>query len=308
VITLETAQRVLGTGNVRAVRDLIEALIDGDIPRGLHVINAAIDAGGDPRQFGGMVVEHLRAVLLAATASADLIEASSEDRAIYEQQAGQTSRAMLIRAIRTFNEAVNDLKGGWQPQLALELALIESIRGSDPHAEATEAPIARSATSPAPRAKSTPAEADLPPAEITPPGAPPVVPLIAIQEKWIDMLRALNRYSSTGPAVVEHFRPLRVEGNLITIATDKKLYYDRLNSPEKLNVLERAFTEVHRIRVRVTLALVDHLDPVTPGASDQTQEAEDPLLAEMRQLGGVPSADSPAPRGDRDAKPDADSN
>ncbi len=100
-----------------------------DAGRGLREINSAIDAGTDPRQFGQQVVEHLRCILLTQTAGTELVEASNEDRAMYAEQAGQIQRAVLVRAIRAFNEAVNNYKGGWQPQLSLELALIESVRG-----------------------------------------------------------------------------------------------------------------------------------------------------------------------------------
>ena len=49
-----------------------QALIDGDAAEGLRVINAAVDSGSDPRQFGQQVVDHLRALLITQTAGAEI--------------------------------------------------------------------------------------------------------------------------------------------------------------------------------------------------------------------------------------------
>ncbi len=287
VITLEIAQRILGTGNTLAVRELAEAIVEGSISRGLHVINSAIDSGSDPRQFGQQIVEHLRSILLAQTASADLVEASAEDLTMFERQANAINRGMLLRALRCFNDAVNEFKGGWQPQLTLELALIESIRGGQAEAESSEMMTSGSQQA-APKQKSQQPPPDFPEAEITPPGAPPVVPVTQIRERWTEMLKVLHRYSSTGPDVVQHFRALRVDGNLIYIGTDNKFYYDRLDDPKKLNVLERALSEVHRIRLRTQIALVENLEQATNGDSHPSNpDIDDPLLSEGLNLGGV---------------------
>ena len=102
--------------------------LNQETAHGLHIINQAIDDGSDPRQFGQQVVEHLRSVLLAQTASADLLDASADDRELFGQQATMIMKSQLLRAVRAFNDAVNNYTGGWQPQLALELALIESLQ------------------------------------------------------------------------------------------------------------------------------------------------------------------------------------
>ncbi len=86
-ITLELVERILGTASSAAVKELVQALIEDDAAEGLRVINAAVDSGTDPRQFGQQVVEHLRAVLITQTAGADMIEASPDERTLYEEQA-----------------------------------------------------------------------------------------------------------------------------------------------------------------------------------------------------------------------------
>ncbi|MEL6149556.1 MAG: DNA polymerase III subunit gamma/tau, partial [Chloroflexota bacterium] len=125
-ITLAITERILGTAKSETVLGLAEAVLKADTVNGLHIINRAVDSGSDPKQFGQQVVEHLRGVLLAQTSSADLIEASDEMRQIYTEQAAMVNKSTLLRAVRAFSEAVADQRGGWHPQLALELALVES--------------------------------------------------------------------------------------------------------------------------------------------------------------------------------------
>ena len=281
-ITLELAQRVLGTASVEAVRQLVAALIARDAGAGLRVIHAAVDAGSDPRQLGQQVVDDLRNLLLAQTAGTDLVEASHEERARYQEQAGQISRGALLRAVRLFNEAVSDQRGGWQPQLALELALVESVRGP----EEVGAPLAAPAYAPpAP----PPAAPDRPPPAVG-------VTLADVREKWNTMLTALMRLNEQAPAVVSHFQPVRVDGDLVVIGSPDDVFVERLDHPDKLRVLEMAFSRVHGVALRVRVVHVSD-QPQRPVAAQQV--VEDPLLALGLELGGEIGAldDEPPARG-----------
>jgi DNA polymerase-3 subunit gamma/tau len=272
-ITIGLVQRILGTASLGAVKELAQALIDEQMAQGLQIISTAVDSGADPRQFGQQVVEHLRAILLTQSASAELVEASQEDRALYEHQAGHIERGRLLRSIRLFNDAVTHYKGGWQPQLALELALIESLKPEEVMVIQT-APQAGVPASPQP---------PTPPAEAMPPGSPPVVTASAIQDRWMDMLKLLHRYSSTGPDLMKYFRVLRVDGNTVHLGTDTSLYYDRLQAPEKIQLLERVLSQVHRVGLRVKVVLSHD-----GGGADVTPpdfDPNDPLLAAGRELG-----------------------
>jgi len=280
VITLETVERILGTASFAAVKDLVAALIEEDAAAGLHIIAQAVDAGSDPRQFGEQVVEHLRAILLTQNAGADLVEASREDRALYEDQALLISRGRLLNAIKAFNDAVNNYRGGWQPQLALELALMDSLKEE-------EAPVqvqyVQSSASAAPVVASAPPP--LPPVEVTPPGTPPVIEPSVIREKWNIALKALYRYSKNGPDLMQYFRVVKVDGSTVYLGTDNQLYYDKLQFPEKIQLLERVLYEVHRIRLHVRVIMVSATDQVTVASDEAGFDVNDPLLSEGAQLG-----------------------
>src|SRR5690606_35701444 len=131
-----------------------------------------------------------------------------DERALYDQQAAQIERPALVRAIRAFNEAVNSYRGGWQPQLSLELALMESLlREAEPVA-AQPAAVSAQQSAPKPAAESV---------DLVQPkrDSEPVVPAAAVNEQWDRVLGAMYKYSKTSPDVMRYFRAQRVEGNVI---------------------------------------------------------------------------------------------
>lgn len=281
-ITLDIVERILGTASLGAVKDLVSALVDEDAARGLHVIAAAVDSGSDPRQFGEQVVEHLRSVLLTQTASADLVEASAEEREVFQDQSVLIGRGRLLTAIKCFNDAVNNYKGGWQPQLTLELALLESLKQQEVLVDMGAA-YAQPAYMPP---QSTAPVAPPPPVEIMPPGAPPVVEPAVIREKWNISLKALYRYSKNGPDLMQYFRVVRVDGNTVFLGTNNALYYDKLQVPEKIQVLERVFYEVHRVRLHVRVVMTEGDDNSSEQSTAELGfDPNDPLLSEGAQLG-----------------------
>jgi DNA polymerase-3 subunit gamma/tau len=280
-ITLELVQRILGTASSGAVKELVETIIKQDAAEGLYLINHALDSGSDPRQFAEQVVEHLRAILLTQTASADLVEATQEDRALYQDQAERIGRGHLLKAIRAFNEAVHSNRSGWQPQLGLELALMECVKYEEPvvvqHIAAAQGTPSQA------QQPSTPTQAAV---EATPPGTPPVVPVTTIRDKWVDMLRQLGKLNKTGPDLVQYFRALKVDGNIVYLGTDNELYFERLQHPAKLELVERSLTIVHRVPLKVKVIMVrgegggggdEHASPVI--------DPDDPLLAHGLELG-----------------------
>lgn len=318
VITTDLAQRILGTASSRAVKQLVSAMIAGDVAQGLHLINEAVDSGSDPRQFGQQIVEYLRAVLLTQTASADLLPASQEEKALYAEQAAAFSRAGLLRAIRNFNEAVSDHRGGWQPQLGLELALIDSLRaapdeegqqvglaqqpawaqsaapaGGGLSAADVEAIVRRmlaqsggqSAPAPSPSAGKKAAK-PAPVSESLPKNAPPVISPAVIRDKWVDVQRLAFQRNRLLPAAMEHAHVRTVSGNVVVLGVLQQVFQDKLSTPEALKLLEAIFSEVHGIALKVKVMLVERAEFI--GVADESPAADaedDPLLREAIELG-----------------------
>jgi DNA polymerase-3 subunit gamma/tau len=127
-ITVARAQAALGAGALRWVTDVLNALCDANAAAGLDAINQALDSGADARQFARQIVEQLRSLMLIKLGDPALVDLPVEQRATYHGQAERLELDRMTRAIKLFNQAALDLRGGWQPQLPLELALVDAVQ------------------------------------------------------------------------------------------------------------------------------------------------------------------------------------
>jgi DNA polymerase-3 subunit gamma/tau len=280
-ITAELVEGVLGTASSAAVRALVEALAADDIGQGLRVINRAVDTGTDPRQFGQQITEYLRNVIIAQTAGAALIEASGEERAAYTAYAAGIPAGRLVKALRAFNDSVNQFRGGWQPQLALELAWMETLSAPVPSVSETAAP----AQPEAPARPARPPQPPPPEADDLPAAEPGTVTLALVNEAWPRVLGMIAQRSSTSQAVMQYFRPLRVEGDVIVLGTTNTLYFNRIAPyPEKKKVIEEAVSRVFRKRLRVQLQMIgENGDESSTGGA--VPQAADSLLSTGLEFG-----------------------
>ncbi len=278
-VTLDMVERILGTASSQAVRDIVDALIAGDAAHGLHVINMAVDSGSDPRQLARQVAEHLRNILVVQTASVDLVDASGEDRHMYDEQARHISRGRLLRALRSFNEAITDTRSGWQPQLALELAFIESTKEDEPVYVATPVVVAQPA-----QQQKTANPTALPQEEPEPvrTGEPPIIPIEQIRARWIEVQKLVYKYNKNLPALLEHASLQYVDGNLCVLGVRNRIFLDKLSSPERVRVLEFALSTIFEKKIRVSISLIQQDTNPQP----QSDKIDDPLLQAGLELGG----------------------
>jgi len=130
-VTSEQVQQVLGAVDDRAVLDLMGAIATRNVSRGLAQIHRLVTDGASLPEFCQQVVEHLRAVmLLQMTNNPALLDELPADTVKQLQvQAKQLDQPTTLYAIKRFSAAIGELKGGFQPQLPLEMALIEVVQG-----------------------------------------------------------------------------------------------------------------------------------------------------------------------------------
>jgi DNA polymerase-3 subunit gamma/tau len=214
-ITLERAQRVLGTASSQSVRELADAWIAGDAAQGLTIIHSALASGADARQFSRQMVNYLRQLLLLQTAGTQIgFAVSAEQQAIMQTQAEQARRKTLIDTIKAFNLAATQPGSNWQPQLPLELAYIESL--PDQHVPIRAQPVApvTIAVTPEPVVEKVVeavveevvVSAEKPPIEATPEpvkkeatpkqvATPAALQLATITATWPDAIESVRQYS-----------------------------------------------------------------------------------------------------------------
>ena len=137
-ISLEQVQQVLGSVASATVAAFVEVLATKDIAAGLQLIHDLLLLGGSLHEFAGQVVEHLRGVMLIQMVGdgALLEDRAPETVQTMQQQAKRIPGPKTLWALKRFSEAMTELKGGYQPQLPLELALVEVVQGIQPQAVA----------------------------------------------------------------------------------------------------------------------------------------------------------------------------
>ncbi len=296
-VTLDMTRALLGTAHSLLVGELVEALAEEDVAQGIHLINLAIDGGSDPRQFGQQIVTHLRNIMLTQTASADLVEAAQEERAAYHDFAARLSRARLLKAIRAFNAAVNSYTGGWQPQLSLELALIDILQDDEaPLSQAASQQSAPASPSPASAIPSAPAAAspsveaageDFERAAPSAPGEPPAYSAIKIHQGWMAILSRAYEYNKNIPPLLENAHVRAVEGNRLILGVENPVFVKMIEEPKRAEVLEQAIHDLHQVKLRIEVRVVDTV--IAPAEADVNENGPpvDPLIAAGKELGGV---------------------
>jgi len=277
-ISLDLAAQILGTTSGQNVVELTQAILENNAAWGLELINRALDGGADPRQFGRQVTEHLRQILLIKMGSEDLVDATTERRAVLREQAEAFGRKALLAAIRAFNTAIQDWQGGWQPQLPLELAFLESIK-----------PVEEEELEPASRPRRPARTQDDLPAPTGParPGASPAAPqatirLADVAAAWVKIQRVARSHHPSLPALMEHLTPRDIRGNQLVLGTTTEVFKHMIEAEDKRRALEEAIRDVLGVEL--------HISKIVVGESGKH---EDPLLSEddvlaygVNELGG----------------------
>jgi DNA polymerase III subunit gamma/tau len=282
VITLELTQRILGTASTRAVKDLIDAFVKRDASSGLQIINQAIDSGSDPHQFAQQMVEHLRAVMLTQSASVELIEASQDDKQWYQRLAKEVKRGLLMRGVKAFNEATQKSGGGWQPQLALELALLESLQEPEVQQVVVTAAQAMPANNPFADSPVSPAPASVSDDDTPDEGGP--LSLKRVRDHWQQAIQLVEQFSQQYPEMrmlpntMSQLSIKSVQGNQVAVE-GKSVYLKHLDVP-KLKWIARALKRVLDLTDEPHVVIADNART----ASNNKAASRDPLVNVASEL------------------------
>ena len=283
-ISLDMAEAVLGTASGQDVVDLIQALIDADAARGLDLINAAVDSGADPRQFGRQVTEYLRQLMLYQMAGDELVDATQERRVFIHEQAQAVGRAALLAATRAFNSAIQEWQGGWQPQLPLELAFLESIKLVMEPEPVSRPPAAVRGAAVAPRTPDDlPAPVHAVPQETAARPAPTggTVSLSDVAGQWGKIQKVARQYHPSLPALLAHVSPRELKGDRLVLGARNAVFKQKIEADDLRHKLQDVLQDVMGVTLVVSVTVVGGM------SQDDDLLAQDDVLAfGVSELGG----------------------
>jgi DNA polymerase-3 subunit gamma/tau len=287
-ITLQHAQAVLGTARDEEVERVVAAWIAADPPAGLGAIQRAVEAGTEPQQLARQIVDLLRGMMFFKTGGAAPADVPESAQETLRTLSGSLEMAELLDGVRRFSTAVSESKGGWQPQLPLELAFIECVteRGAAAASEAQAAarpepvePSPEPAPLPAdevempadsPAAPRRVAEKPAPPSgqpRRPAPGVPPPgrFSLAAIQAKWDKVRSALKEQKHYSvEALLNSGQLLGVEGEVVVLGFEHIFHRDKMGAEVNRQAVEKALSEV--MGAQLSVRCVDPMDYQPPPA------------------------------------------
>jgi len=300
VLTLDQVQAVLGTGSQQVVSGLIQHLVSGDVGGGLEAINRAIDSGIAPGQFNRQVVEYLRGLMLILVGDGgQWLDLSDEELATARQLSARLSLRQVVRALKSFNEAGQALKGSLFPQLPLELAFIEATT-TDPNEQpapsheistpASAQPAGKTRVLPpttATVAAAAPAYVVSPPVQESKPDAPPspvaaqegALSLELLRLHWAEVFQVLRSQNLFAlEALLRDGWPERVEGRTVVIGFDAKrtFHKTKLSEVENRRRIEEAVGQVTGQACRIECALIAHPAPAAAESKKDRGQAQLP--------------------------------
>ncbi|MGQ9668307.1 MAG: DNA polymerase III subunit gamma/tau, partial [Anaerolineae bacterium] len=187
-IRAEHVRALLGIGSTELVARFVDALLSRDVRAGLEVIDTLVDQGVPLRQFNAELLEYLRGMLLVkAGGESRLLHMDPEASRRLAEQAKKLDLAGWARLVELFSQSAQGLKTSLQPQLPLELALVQAVsegKGAQEPAPIRTEPAAVPAAPTAP--SKAPAQAEVSEVPATPaPTSPP-----AADDALLQRLRA----------------------------------------------------------------------------------------------------------------------
>jgi DNA polymerase-3 subunit gamma/tau len=261
-ITFAQVQGVLGAVNAQAVVAMVDALAQRNVAAGLQLIQQLVLEGASLVEYCHQVIEHLRGVLvIQMTGNTTLLaDLPGEILQAMGSQAQRLTQPATLYAIKRFSAAIDGLKGGFQPQLPLELALIESIQGEVAAPPAQLVAPAATLPTPMPATVATPppttpvaagatAKPAAPPPAAERPSEPPPLDVEALHR-----LRArLNEFKATVrqrcgikvQAALNSVRDIAVGGGSVAFAFGENHFArDMVARPENLEAVSTILAQI----------------------------------------------------------------
>ena len=127
-VDVNTVREVLGIVGREALRDLILAIGENNVPLSLTKLHVLLENGKDVKQVLVELAEYLRALLIfkSAPSYSEIYLTDSEEG--FKQCAESFGQARLLAAEERIHSAIQELKGTMRPKITAELCLLDLCR------------------------------------------------------------------------------------------------------------------------------------------------------------------------------------
>jgi DNA polymerase-3 subunit gamma/tau len=294
-ITVDDVRAALGTGTDEAVTSLVDALAAADVARGLAIVDRAVNEGADPRQFARQMVDHLRTLLLARLGSEEAeLDVPDGLRERFQAQTTRFSPRQLAGMVHLFSRAATEARTAWQPQLPLELALVDAALSLEEAASGREPQMPNTSAEPETAPKQAPPTPSNPARQAGPASPPPshaspeAGTLETVKARWPDLLRTIRAQNLSLEALLRSGEPLKIEEGVLVLGFAHQFHRDKVEEEDCRRAVEEGLTgllgQATGLRCVVTGLGPGPSSPPPPG--QRPPQAEDGLVqAAVERLG-----------------------
>ncbi len=286
-LTLDTALEILGSSRSERLVEVVTAIADRDAGRALRCIAAAADAGDDLHQFSRDLVGFVRSLLYVRAGGHDPL--LSEDAVALAQRFSLAELAAVLRRLTGFDLPLP--RSGVDPQLLLELAVVEAILSLERAASGEAAAVPSEPTAqprpaagaPVQPAAAAPRSDGRPPA----PAAAPVRPSSRTQPisatddealleqlllRWAAIRRELRSANSKAAALLADAEPRLIRGEEVVLVAPYEFHRRRINEETDLRrVIERVLARHLGRECRVVCLAPEEIATLRREASSPAQ-------------------------------------
>lgn len=290
-ISLELAQKILGTVANQSVIELIDAVMDQNASLGLEIIHQSLDTGADPRLYSQQIVDYLRNVLLTKMGSLDQVDTTNEIKEHILKHDKVFSQETLLKMIQLFIQSYQEIRNAWLPSLPIEMAFIEALdlrnseRKSTIHynddltssegklkglSDATT--IHQSNTSSDNQLFKTKDKSD----------SATILDLDFVNDHWRIFLDEIGKFNKQMQALLNSCRPVGVKGLHVYLGCNGDFAKSKIEAKENLATMENSLSKILGIRVAIRCFVLNTKQSSLPPEIDR-----DGLVASiLRDLGG----------------------
>ena len=131
-LTYDKVLDVLGAADISVYSRLLRCILSGDVSGSISILEEMIIGGRELGQFVSDFIWYLRSLLLLASSddAGDVIDLSSENRRLLEEESRSVPPETLMRYIRVLSELSGQMRLSSQKRVLTEVALIKLCRPS----------------------------------------------------------------------------------------------------------------------------------------------------------------------------------
>lgn len=267
----ENVLSVFGLVSRKALEELVESILKGEIPRTIRIVAELDESGKDMQRLVVELLEYFRNVLIFQYAGKGdgVLDLSDEQIETLGGHAGLTDPERVLRIVQILTEVEGRLRYALSRRTLIETALIRSGRA------ATVVSIDRileqindlkkngglSETAPAAQTVDRPKETT-PRSRVSPPDPPKASPedeLERLVDQWLELIEQVSHIVPLTRSYLIDSRPIKVEENTVWIGFDPEFasHLENLDVPRNRNALQRVLGTVLRRNVHVEFKLLD---------------------------------------------------